>query len=57
MAAINRLVQRFNGALQAAETNTDIIKAEFCDMIAYSVQYIAISSVSTPQALLSGKIL
>ncbi len=37
MAAIDRLVQRFDAPLQAAQANTDVIKAEFRDMIAYAV--------------------
>ena len=45
MASIHRLVQRFDAPLQAAEANTNIIKAEFCDMITYAVQYIAVSSL------------
>ena len=45
MAAIDRLVERFSTPLQSAELDTDAIKTEFCEMIAYAVQYIALSSL------------
>ncbi len=45
MTAINRLVDRFSAPLQAAQADTDAIKMEFSDMIAYAVQYIALSSL------------
>jgi hypothetical protein len=38
MAATYRLVSRFAAPLQASQVDTDVIKAEFCDMIAYAVQ-------------------
>ena len=44
MAAVDRLVERFAAPLEAAQADTDSIKAEFCDMIAYAVHYIALSS-------------
>ena len=43
-AAVDRLVERFAAPLEAAQADTDSIKAEFCDMIAYAVHYIALSS-------------
>ena len=45
MAAIDRLVERFAAPLEAAQAGTDVIKNEFCEMIAYAVQYIALSSL------------
>ena len=45
MAPIDRLVERFAAPLEAAQADTDVIKTEFCDMIAYAVQYIALSSL------------
>ena len=45
MAAIDRLVARFATPLEAAQADTDVIKTGFCDMIAYAVQYIALSSL------------
>ena len=45
MAPIDRLVERFAAPLEATQADTDVIKTEFCDMIAYAVQYIAISSL------------
>ena len=63
MAAIDRLVRRFSTPLQASQVDTNVIKAEFSDMIAYGVQYIALSTLdyhsvwwrlSIPQARLNG---
>lgn len=45
MAAIDRLVKRFASPLEVAQANTDAIKTEFCDVIAYTVQYISLSSL------------
>ena len=45
MAAIDRSVERFATSLEASGADTDAIKTEFCDMIAYTVQYIALSSL------------
>ena len=45
MAAIDRLVSRFATPLQASQVDTDVIKAELCDMTAYAVQYIAVSTL------------
>ena len=45
MAGIDRLVHRFSTPLRAAQVDTDVIKVEFSDMIAYGVQYIALSAL------------
>jgi len=45
MSAIDRLVNRFTAPLEGAQADPDVIKAEFSDMIAYAVQYIALSSL------------
>ena len=43
MAAIDSLVERFATPLEAAQADTDAKKTEFGEMIAYAVQYIAVS--------------
>ena len=45
MAAIDRLVERFLAPLETAQADTDAIKPEFCDMVDYAVQCIALSSI------------
>ncbi len=45
MSAIDRLVERFTAQHEGAQAITDVIKAEFSDMIAYAVQCIALSSL------------
>ena len=45
MSAVDRLVERFAAPLEGAQADTDVIKTEFSDMIAYAVQYIALSSL------------
>ena len=65
MAAIDRLVGRFLAPLEAAQADTDAIKPEFCDMVDYAVQYIALLLITslcggdffTVQTLLSGQML
>jgi hypothetical protein len=44
-AAIDSLVERFATPLTAAQADTDVIKTEFSEMIAYAAQYIALSSL------------
>ena len=41
MAPIDWLVERFAAPFEAAQADTDVIKTDFCDMIAYAVQYVA----------------
>ena len=43
---IDRLVERFAAPLEATQADMDVIRTEFCDIIAYAVQYIALSSLS-----------
>ena len=45
LEAIDRLIERFASPLQGAQTDVDVIKREFGNMIEYAVQYIAISSL------------
>ena len=45
MSAIDRLVKRFAAPLEGAQADTDVIKTEFSDMIAHTVQYRAVSSL------------
>ena len=45
MASIDKLAERFATPLEAALADTDTIKTEFCGMIEYAVQYIALSSL------------
>ena len=45
LAAIDRLIERFEIPLQGAQADTDVITQEFGNMIEYAVQYIAISSL------------
>ena len=64
MAAVDRLVERLATPHKATQANTDAIKTELCEMIAYPVQYIALSSLGyqslwwrlfMPQTLPSGQ--
>ena len=66
MTAIDRLAERFATPLKAAQANTDAVKTVFCEMSAYAVQYIALSSLGyhsvwwrlfMPQMQPSGQIL
>ena len=45
LEAIDRLIERFASPLQGAQTDMDVIKREFGNLIEYAVQYIAISSL------------
>ena len=43
MAAIKHLTERFSVPLEGAQANTDVVVAEFHEMISYATQYIILS--------------